>query len=167
MPKIFVLTEEQSGYDIVGEYIKRYWENVCYTTVIVSVSTSYDEKNYHQVNIVASPTNELEIEYLHDWWEGQKHIILNGIMDIEKVHVYGGIFEPIKSAKVVKIQKDLPEEVKSLIYIGFSSHDCESWYKCPYCDRAIGSWSFPSSEEIRRGIKLYCPRCKKELKKDR
>lgn len=93
MSKRFVLTDGQSGYDVIGEYIQRYWKEVGYTTVIVSVGVSFYGKDYRRFNIVASPTDDLDIEYLNDWWEGEKDIILNGITDIDGVEVYGGIFE--------------------------------------------------------------------------
>ena len=25
--------------------------------------------------------------------------------------------------------------------IGYSQHDCESWYECPNCKKEIGAWS--------------------------
>lgn len=93
MSKKFVLTDEQSGYEVIGEYIRRYWEEVCYTTVIVSVAIC-DDENYRMFNVVASPTHDLDIEYLYDWWEGEKQIILRGIIDVDAVDVNGGIFEP-------------------------------------------------------------------------
>lgn len=96
MNREIVLTDEQSGYEVIGEYIRRYWEKVCYTTVIVSVAFC-DNGDYRRLNIVASPTHDLDIEYLDDWWEGEKKIILRGIIDVDEVDVNGGIFEPWES----------------------------------------------------------------------
>lgn len=44
------------------------------------------------------------------------------------------------------------------IYEGFNSHDCETWYKCPVCDKKFGSWSLPSGAKIAN-----CPYCGTEL----
>jgi hypothetical protein len=98
MSKKFVLTDGQSGYEVIGEYIQRYWEEVCYTTVIVSVALA-DDGDYRRLNIVASPTHDLDIEYLYDWWEGEKEIFLGGIIDVDAVYVNGGIFEPSERSR--------------------------------------------------------------------
>jgi hypothetical protein len=98
MSKKFVLTDGQSGYEVIGEYIRRYWEEVCYTTVIVSVALG-DDGDYRRLNIVASPTHDLDIEYLYDWWEGEKEIFLRGIIDVDAVYVNGGIFEPSERSR--------------------------------------------------------------------
>lgn len=29
-----------------------------------------------------------------------------------------------------------------MIYVGFSQHDDETWYKCPVCNQQYGSWGF-------------------------
>lgn len=94
MSKNFVLTDGQSGYEVIGDYIQRYWDNKIYTTVIVSVGTSFDGEEYFFENIIATPDNGRDLLYLEDWWEGEKYITLEGIMDVEEVDVNGGIFEP-------------------------------------------------------------------------
>ena len=86
------LTDNQSGYDVIGEYILRYWEHNIYDTVIVSIGTSYDGQNYYLLKEVASPMSFDDIEYLHDWWEGEKYIKLFGIKTISEVDVSGGIY---------------------------------------------------------------------------
>ena len=43
-----------------------------------------------------------------------------------------------------------------LICIGFSSHDCESHYKCPFCEYPYESWSIPID-------KLFICKCGKEV----
>ena len=45
------------------------------------------------------------------------------------------IFEP-------KILGVPDEDTKRMIYVGFSQHDDESWYKCPVCNQPYGSWGF-------------------------
>ena len=54
---------------------------------------------------------------------------------------------------------DLP---KKLIYEGFSSHDCETWYSCPYCGKKIGGYLFPPQ---RKDERIYCPYCKEEVRR--
>lgn len=57
----------------------------------------------------------------------------------------------------------LPKEDKPrAIYLGFSSHDCESRYKCPVCGALFGSWDI-HREENENGTKKCCPDCKTEL----
>lgn len=48
-------------------------------------------------------------------------------------------------------------------YIGYSSHDCETWYQCPCCNRTFGSWSIFCQDMNENGTKEYCPYCKEEL----
>ena len=86
------LKNGQTGYDIVAEYIHRYWCNNIYNTVLVSMETSYDGKTYDVRKEVACPCND-NVEFLNDWWEGEKFIRLFGIKDIEKIDVSGGIYE--------------------------------------------------------------------------
>jgi hypothetical protein len=97
MSKCIVLTDGQTGYDVIGEYIRRYWENVCCTTVLVSVCDSYDGKDFCHKSIIASPEfPDMTLEYEYDWWEGEKYIILHGIKDIHEIEITGGIFEPLE-----------------------------------------------------------------------
>lgn len=35
-----------------------------------------------------------------------------------------------------------PEEPQHMPVVGFNSHDCESWYRCPECGKEYGSWGF-------------------------
>lgn len=87
------LKDGQNAYDIVGEYIMRYWEYNIYTTVIVSVGLSYDGVNYSLYKEVAYPDEAGDIEYLNDWHEGERFIKLFGIEAVDKLDVYGGIYE--------------------------------------------------------------------------
>lgn len=49
------------------------------------------------------------------------------------------------------------------IYVGFSSHDCESRYRCPCCNTPFGSWDIYNNSKNKNGTKQYCPSCKTEL----
>ena len=83
----------QTGYDIVGEYIRRYWEHNMYDTVIVSMGISYDGKTYNFCKEIASPYNGDDIEFLYDWWEGEKFIKLFGIKSVDEIDISGGLYE--------------------------------------------------------------------------
>lgn len=83
------LADNQSGYDAIREYIFRYWEHNIYDTVIVSMGLSYDGKNYRLIKEIACP---YKVDYLFDWWEGEKYIKLFGIKTISEVDVSGGIY---------------------------------------------------------------------------
>lgn len=55
-----------------------------------------------------------------------------GIVDMEKV----------KADKGEHIITLATKEPNKMIYVGFSQHDDESWYKCPVCNQQYGSWGF-------------------------
>lgn len=61
--------------------------------MIVSLATSYNDRKYIVHNEVASPRNANDIEYLYDWWEGEKFIILLGIRSIDTLVIKDGIYE--------------------------------------------------------------------------
>ena len=82
-----VLDDKQTGYDIVSEYIKKYWEHHCTENVIVSIEISRDGKNYERLNEVASPYDMYDVEYLNDWWEGEKYIRVTGIQGISDIKI--------------------------------------------------------------------------------
>ena len=87
------LNDGQSGYDVIGDYIRRYWKRNIYTTVVVSIGTSYNGQDYSLLKEVASPMDFDDIEYLYDWWEGEKYIKLFGIQSIDELDISGGIYE--------------------------------------------------------------------------
>lgn len=88
-----MLKDRQSGYDAVGEYIHRYWEHNIVDDIVVSIGTSYDGNTYNLLREVASPVGYNDIEFLHDWWEGEKYIKLFGIKTVGELDIYGGIYE--------------------------------------------------------------------------
>lgn len=91
-----VLKNGQSGYDAVGDYIRRYWNHNIQETVIVSLGTSYDGKTYELRKEAATPINFDDIEFLFDWWEGERYIKLFGIKTVSELDISGGIYETIK-----------------------------------------------------------------------
>ena len=86
------LSDGQSGYDVIGEYIRRYWNHNITDTVICSIGVSYDGLTYDLMNEVACPEKYNSIEFLNDWWEGEKYIKLFGIKTINELDVSGGIY---------------------------------------------------------------------------
>lgn len=84
-PQTEVLNNKQTGYDVVSKYIKKYWECHCTEDVIVSIEISRDGKNYERINEVASPYNMYDVEFLNDWWEGERYVRVNGIQGISGI----------------------------------------------------------------------------------
>ena len=87
------LKDGQSGYDVVGEYIKRYWNHNMTDVVVVSIGTSYNGNNYELLKEVACPDGFDGIEFLYDWWEGERFIKLFGIRNVREFDFSGGIYE--------------------------------------------------------------------------
>lgn len=87
------LKDGQSGYDAVAEYIRRYWKHNIIDTVIVSIGRSYNGDTYELINEVACPTGFDDIEFLYDWWEGEKYIRIFGIKAINQFCIRGGLYE--------------------------------------------------------------------------
>ena len=86
------LKNGQTGYNAIGEYIRRYWKHHMTDSVIVSLGASYDGRIYEHRNEIASPYGFDDIEFLYDWWEGENHIKLFGIKSIDEIDVSGGIY---------------------------------------------------------------------------
>lgn len=59
------------------------------------------------------------------------------------------------------IKQELAKQNKplDLIYMGFSSHDCESWYQCPKCGERYGDWSFVNGGVTITDGKFKCHKC--------
>lgn len=87
------LKDGQSAYDVIGDYIRRYWKHNIYTDVIVSMAISHDGNKYYTYKEVASPEDFDDIMYLNDWWEGEKYIKLFGIQSVDALDICGGIYE--------------------------------------------------------------------------
>lgn len=90
------LKDRESGYSVIGDYIRRYWNyNNHEDTVVVSIGTSHDGHNYYFRNLIVSPLyypHDGDIEFLDDWWEGEKYIKLFGIKEVNKIDISGGIY---------------------------------------------------------------------------
>lgn len=83
----------QDGYDVVVEYIRKYWSHNLTDVVIVSIGISHDGNNYELLKEVAYSNGFDDIEFLYDWWEGEKFIKLFGIKSIDELDISGGIYE--------------------------------------------------------------------------
>lgn len=84
----------QDAYSAIAEYIKRYWEHHGIGVVIISIGLSTDGKEYTLVNDVVEPIDCGDsMEFLDDWWEGEKFIRLFGIKDLSELAISGGIYE--------------------------------------------------------------------------
>ena len=55
------------------------------------------------------------------------------------------------------------ENAIDMIYTGYSQHDCESWYKCPKCNKEYGSWGF-FHKNLKGGDTFKCEKCGQTLK---
>lgn len=96
--KLFVLSKDDDAYDIIGDYVERYWENNVYEEVIVDLSISYDGRDWVMANDLACPNFTdvgMSVLFEHDWWEGEKHLLLRGIMALSDVDIplMHGIYE--------------------------------------------------------------------------
>ena len=81
---LVTLEDGQSGYDIVGDYIGRYWRhNGDFVDTVVVYLEIYD---------VASPQNFDDILFDYDWWEGEKYIRLKGIKYLRELNIEGGVY---------------------------------------------------------------------------
>jgi Lar family restriction alleviation protein len=49
------------------------------------------------------------------------------------------------------------------MYVGFNSHDAETRYRCPICEKPFGSWTIYGNMPNKNGTKHYCPHCETEL----
>ena len=87
----FILDDKDTGYDIIAERIMRYYKTHIPDAVIVSIGFSYDGEKWEYMNEVAYPIDYLNnsIEFLNDWWEGQKYIKLFGIESVSNLKIDG------------------------------------------------------------------------------
>ena len=82
--KEFILTDGQTGYDVVSEYVADYWTKNYYSEVIVLLEISYNGEIFYKCNEIVYPNNT-DVEFLNDWWEGQKYIKILGIISVDEV----------------------------------------------------------------------------------
>ena len=81
-----ILKDNENGYSKVEEYVKRYWGHHGDEDVIVSVEASYDSVEWRCTNEIASPYQR-GVEWLNDWWEGEKYIKVTGIQSISDMKI--------------------------------------------------------------------------------
>ena len=47
-------------------------------------------------------------------------------------------------------KEEIPKDyANKLTPVGFSQHDCESHYECPFCGEGYGSWSIPIGKPFK------------------
>lgn len=87
----------KDGYQVVGEYLQRYWKRHGYSSVVVCMEISSDGKKYDECNIYASPdlspSGFGDVEYEYDWWEGEKYVRISGIRGLHEMRFVGGVYE--------------------------------------------------------------------------
>lgn len=91
---LITLDDGQTGYDAVARYIHNYWQHngdFC-DTVVVQFEISYNGKDFSTEYDVVYPHDYYDVEFLNDWWEGQKYILLRGIRYLREFNVEGGIY---------------------------------------------------------------------------
>ena len=86
------LQEGQNGYDVIGEYVQRYWKRHGISEVIISLGTSYDGQNYVMLKEIVFPECGDDILFNNDWWEGEKYLKIYGIVSIDDIDITGGIY---------------------------------------------------------------------------
>lgn len=91
--KIFKLQSNETGYDVIGDYVDRYMEHTGEDEVIFLIATSSDGIEYDLRNEFVYKDETGSLMWLSDWSEGEKYIHLFGIKGINKVEVTGGIYE--------------------------------------------------------------------------
>ena len=87
-----ILKDGESGYDVIAHYIREYWNGRLVDTVLVLLKTSYNGKTYTTYKEVAYPIGAHGIEFLNDWWEGEKYIELIAIKNISEIEISGGLY---------------------------------------------------------------------------
>ena len=60
--------------------------------------------------------------------------------------------------------EDSDTEPRKPIYQSYNSHDSETFYKCPWCNKTFGDWSLFNQTDRPDVTKPYCPWCHKPLK---
>lgn len=86
------LNNAKTGYDLVEEYIRKYWKHNIMQTVVVSIGVSNDGRTYRVCKEVACP-DDGDVEFLYDWWEGEDYIKIFGIKSIDELDISGGLYE--------------------------------------------------------------------------
>lgn len=89
----FMLLNGENAYEIVDEYVRRYWEHESCQDAVVSIETSDDGVKWVHIVEVVEPESCNTPLWLNDWWEGEKYIRLLGICGVNGLDIYGGLYE--------------------------------------------------------------------------
>lgn len=61
---------------------------------MVSIAVSYNGRAYDLYNAIAIPSDGCDdVEFIYDWWEGEKFIKLYAIEAVSELKLCGGIYE--------------------------------------------------------------------------
>lgn len=86
-----ILDSFQNGYDAIEAVIWKYFDHNPMDDLIVRIGISYDGNDYDVENELVLVENG-SIEFLNDWWEGQKYIRVYGIQSIPNLDISGGLY---------------------------------------------------------------------------
>ena len=89
----FMLLNGENAYEIVGEYVRRYWEYESCEDAVVSIEISDDGVKWAHIVEVIEPESYNTPLWLNDWWEGEKYIRLLGICGVNGLDICGGLYE--------------------------------------------------------------------------
>ena len=65
------------------------------------------------------------------------------------------------NSELKRIEEAQQEKPKKPEYVGYNSHDSETFYRCPYCHKTFGDWSL--FHQKQDGLEPHCPWCKGKL----
>lgn len=91
-------SRENDGYDIVTEFVLKYWEQakVYGSTVLVKIAYSFDSTNWDESNEIAYYSDGAVL-FHSDWYENQKYIRIYGLIDLEHLEVPNNAEEILKN----------------------------------------------------------------------
>lgn len=81
----------------IDAYIRLFWNKHMPCQVIVMLETSHDGKLWSKFNAIAFPiieaNGDVRVGWLNDVLDGEDHVRILGIQDIQSIDVYGGLPE--------------------------------------------------------------------------
>lgn len=86
-----ILDSFHNGYDVVEALICNYFKHNPMDDLVIRIGMSYDGDDWDVENELVLVENG-SIEFLNDWWEGQKHIRVYGIQSIPNLDISGGLY---------------------------------------------------------------------------
>lgn len=87
------LWKDETAYDAISYYVKKYLEKHPTQIVVVSVGVSYTGCNFEDSNEIVYTHGNGDIEFLFDWWLEEPYLRIYGIAPLSEMKVSGGIYE--------------------------------------------------------------------------